>query len=352
MREWLNLVIQKSLRHAVEGHFIRRIREEIDRWIGCFARALMRNTVTVQENKVLFHTQEDRYCCNQKYICEEFRKRGLENVDLVYVISSKGKNNSVPHDVRTVRRGKFEYYQEMFSAKYILTNSILYKDSPFKLKKEQILFETWHGSLGIKRFDKNSYKSSYRWVRGAINTGKMTSFCISNSSFEDAVYRDSYWPKNPILRFGHPRNDIMFENHAEHRAAVKKAFLEKHELDNDTRFIMYGPTFRDSKNFDCYNLDIDGVLDAAEKHFGGKWILLLRYHMTLRKVYKSRDQLNDGKNMRVIDVTDYDDMQELMTIADIAITDYSSWIYDFVLQRKPGFIFATDIELYTNERCF
>jgi len=57
MREWLNLVIQKSLRHAVEGHFIRRIREEIDRWIGCFARALMRNTVTVQENKVLFHTQ-------------------------------------------------------------------------------------------------------------------------------------------------------------------------------------------------------------------------------------------------------------------------------------------------------
>jgi CDP-glycerol glycerophosphotransferase len=54
----------------------------------------------------------------------------------------------------------------------------------------------------------------------------------------------------------------------------------------------------------------------------------------------------------VVDVTDYDDMQELISMADIAITDYSSWIYDFVLQRSPGFIFVTDIDLYDNERGF
>lgn len=45
-------------------------------------------------------------------------------------------------------------------------------------------------------------------------------------------------------------------------------------------------------------------------------------------------------------------MQELIAIADIAITDYSSWIYDFVLLRKPGFIYATDIDHYNNERGF
>ena len=80
--------------------------------------------------------------------------------------------------------------------------------------------------------------------------------------------------------------------------------------------------------------------------------MLLRYHMSVRKVYQKRDQLRAGHDDMVIDVTGYPDMQELMTIADIAITDYSSWIYDFVLQRRPGFIFATDIELYNNERGF
>lgn len=338
---------------AVEGKLLLRIRENLDEFVGRLARVVLRWRTKVQPNKVLFHTQEDRYCCNQKYLCEEFRRRGLgDDLDLVYVIPTKGQRGTVPLDVRTVRRGSMEYFEEMFSAKYIFTNSVLYVNRGFKLKKEQVLFETWHGSLGIKRFDKNSYKSSWRWVRGAINTGKMTTYCISNSTFEEDVYKNSYWPDTPCLRYGHPRNDILFENYSEERKRIREEFLEKYELPEDTHFILYGPTFRDSKNFDCYDIDIDGVLDACRQRFGGEWKMLLRYHMTLRKVYKARDQLGRQQNPDVINVTSYDDMQELISLADIAITDYSSWIYDFVLQRRPGFIFATDIALYNNERGF
>ena len=39
-------------------------------------------------------------------------------------------------------------------------------------------------------------------------------------------------------------------------------------------------------------------------------------------------------------------------ISDVAITDYSSWIYDYILTRRPGFIFATDIYSYETERGF
>lgn len=344
--------LKTIIRAAVEAKLLLRIRETVDEWIGTFFRFLLRLCTKVQPNKVLFHTQEDRYCCNQKYLCEEFRRRNLgEELDLVYVVNTKGNRDTVPMDVRIVRRGTLEYFMEMFSAKYIFTNSVLYVNRHFKLKKEQVLFETWHGSLGIKRFDRNAYKASWKWVRGAINTGKMTTYCISNSDFEDDVYRNSYWPKTPSLQYGHPRNDIMFENYAQVRSAVKTAFLEKYELDPDTHFILYGPTYRDSKNFDCYDIDLDGIVEAAKERFGGEWKVLLRYHMTLRKVYKSRDNLRKG-NENVIDVTDYADMQELISMADIAITDYSSWIYDFVLQRRPGFIFATDIDLYNNERGF
>ena len=62
--------------------------------------------------------------------------------------------------------------------------------------------------------------------------------------------------------------------------------------------------------------------------------------------------MQKGKFDGVVDVTDYPDIQELMMISDVAITDYSSWIYDYVLSRKPGFIFATDIEEYNTERGF
>ena len=34
------------------------------------------------------------------------------------------------------------------------------------------------------------------------------------------------------------------------------------------------------------------------------------------------------------------------------ITDYSSCLFDFVLTRRPGFIFATDVDEYNQERGF
>ena len=74
----------------------------------------------------------------------------------------------------------------------------------------------------------------------------------------------------------------------------------------------------------------------------------MRFHPTVRAF--SQNILAKSEN--IIDVTDYPDIQELMLLADIAITDYSSWIYDFVLTRKPGFIYATDLEQYDNERGF
>ena len=37
-------------------------------------------------------------------------------------------------------------------------------------------------------------------------------------------------------------------------------------------------------------------------------------------------------------------------IADAGMTDYSSWAYDFVLTRRPMFIFATDLAQYNTER--
>ena len=55
---------------------------------------------------------------------------------------------------------------------------------------------------------------------------------------------------------------------------------------------------------------------------------------------------------RIIPATEYPDIQDLMLAADIGITDYSSWICDFVLTDKPGFIYAPDLNEYDGERGF
>ena len=48
----------------------------------------------------------------------------------------------------------------------------------------------------------------------------------------------------------------------------------------------------------------------------------------------------------VINAGEYADIQELLTCVDVGITDYSSWICDYMLTKKPGFLYATDMVQY------
>lgn len=327
--------------------------KEFDRILGFVSREIYKRTVKTVPNKVFFFTQEMRYCCNPKYICQELLKRN-DDVEIVWRIpdkASKGRGG-VPYSVKGVRTGSFDFYKEFYSSSIIIANSYIFLDQVLLLKKDQTLIQTWHGSLGIKKFGKNDMKGHRRQLLASILTGKMTDYCITNSSFVSGSLRNTFWEKTPMLEYGHPRNDIMFDNYAEKRACIKQDFLEKYKLDESLKFVMYAPTFRDDKTFDCYDIDYDRLTAALAERFGGQWCVLLRFHPSLRAVYKERSRNMGQYECIIVDVTQYDDMQELITVADIAITDYSSWIYDFMLQRRPGFIFATDIDLYNNERGF
>ena len=203
---------------------IKKLVREMDRMLAVAAREILKRKTPVISNKIFFHTQESKYTCNPKYICEELRRRGAD-VDIVWRVEGKG-NGDVPLGIRTVKLNSYEYFKEIFSAKVVVTNSFLYLGEPVFLKKNQILIETWHGSLGIKRHDKSAMKDSWRRVLALEKTGKMTDYCISNSSLETGSLRSTYWPKTPILEYGHARNDLFFDNHTEDRKRIRERLFK------------------------------------------------------------------------------------------------------------------------------
>jgi CDP-glycerol glycerophosphotransferase (TagB/SpsB family) len=54
----------------------------------------------------------------------------------------------------------------------------------------------------------------------------------------------------------------------------------------------------------------------------------------------------------VIDVSDWPDVNELMLVADLLVTDYSSVIFEFALLDRPMAFFAPDHDDYLGERDF
>jgi CDP-ribitol ribitolphosphotransferase len=52
----------------------------------------------------------------------------------------------------------------------------------------------------------------------------------------------------------------------------------------------------------------------------------------------------------VIDVSDYPEVNELMLVSDVLVTDYSSVVFEFALLKRPMAFFAPDTNTYEEER--
>jgi len=340
-------IAKKFLKAIIDGDFFIWIFTVIFNKLGILlsliTRAIYKWFCRVNPNKVFFMTQESMYTCNPKYICEELYRVRPET-DIVWRIPGMIGDGAVPVRYKRVRLNSYEFFRELYSSKVIVANSFLFLQRPFFLKKNQVLIETWHGSLGLKKHNKEVMKSDSLLRIFALNyTGKRTDYCIINSTLEEHSLKETYWPKKKMMMYGHPRNDIMFPAYEEKREALRRSIYKAYEIPSDVHIIMYAPTFRNSKSFEYYDLDYGRVIEAVKRRFGGEWRLLLRYHPSMRVLV---EELNAQMPEGVIDMTEYPDMQELVAITDVAITDYSSWIYDFILSRKPGFLFATDIKEY------
>lgn len=343
---------------AVEGKFFHRIgvawkqmAASVDRSIGYQNRKILSKHTSVNPDQIMFITFNYAYSCNPKYICEELIRRNA-NVQIYWSVQNLISRNEVPErdNIHIVKANSYEYFEAACSSKVLVINSLLGdKFYPFPTKPEQIVYETWHGSLGIKRFDPDHYNTNVTWPEAAKRTGRLTTYCITNSKFEEDVFRETFWQNTPLLRLGHARNDVFFPTYEKKAAEWRAQFLRDYALPDGTKFVLYAPTFRDTHNFAVYDLQPGRLLHALEKRFGGNWKLLVRYHDNDKKGEKTK---NTVRGADVIDVTDYADIQELLSFVDAGITDYSSWIYDFVNSRRPGFIYARDIDLYNNERGF
>lgn len=328
--------------------------KKLDNFISFLLVQRIAKRIPIKANKIFLINFNSEYQCNPKWICEELLREQVD-CDIVWCIRkcTNVVTNRFPSKIRFVRRDSLEFYEELASSKVIVDNSINVIYVGYRPKKGQYYLGTWHGAIGIKRFDANSVQNR-KWKRDAYTTAKYFSYLISNSDFETMVYRTSFWKDTPIMAYGHARNDIICEGDTDRVRKIKAMIREQYELPDDVRVCLYAPTFREkpqsilfggvSNDETPYMIDYERVRRALSTRFGGKWVLFVRLHSRMKKLFKMHHK--NG----VIDVSTYPDIQELLTVVDVGITDYSSWICEYLLTHRPGFLFATDLDNYENNQ--
>ena len=203
--------------------------------------------------------------------------------------------------------------------------------------------QIWHGGAAGKKCERDAEnKLGKKYVEMSIKDGASTDLMISSDGFMTNLYHTSFWYNGPVAETGYPRYDILFKD--DHSEEIEK-ICHFFNLEKGTSYILYAPTFRRDLSFDVYDIDYKRVIEAFEKRFNKKYVVLVHLHPNVATKFSQLEY-----NEQVINATVYPDMQELMAASDALIGDYSSVNLEFALMRKPVFRFAVDVEEYRNDR--
>ena len=291
--------------------------------------------VPVDEKAVLFTALSKKYNDSSKAIYEYMLKNPKYSNFKFYWAVTETEKDKIPGNPIIVKPDSFKYFITALKCKYWVANVNIERSLKFKRKKT-VYLHTWHGipikTVGNEVAGRKDYDFSY-----------VDYFCVS-SDYEVDLYKRSFnVSENQILKVGMPRNDVLYNTTNEEIDAIK----EKLNLPKDKKIILYAPTWRDSKDGgSSYQIKPPINISLWEEKLGSDYVLLFRTHHYTNKLVGV--EFNDF----VLDYTSYPNVNDLLKIADVLVSDYSGTIFDYSIVERPVICFAYDYDDYVIERGF
>lgn len=245
---------------------------------------------------------------------------------------------------KKIRRMSPSYWWKIGRARLIVTNQNL--PGAYRRHRRTFYLQTWHGTP-LKKMQHDVPVMLGRDADYQQKSARLTarwSALISPSPFATGAFQSAFQFKGPILETGYPRNDVFSWDDRPHRE--NDARLRLGLTDETRKLVLYAPTFRDDARTGIHwshrvALDIE---EFASK-FGDSHLLLLRLHPLVR----AKLEASELAQTSVIDVSTYQDIQELLMLSDVLITDYSSLFFDYAQLGRPMLFFAYDLDHYRDD---
>ena len=109
--------------------------------------------------------------------------------------------------------------------------------------------------------------------------------------------------------------------------------------------MLYAPTFRGATQADMH-MSVPFELDQVVASLKEDEILGLKMHPFVK------DLPNLEGYSKVIDLSTYPEVNDILLVTDRLITDYSSLVFEYALLERPIIFYAHDRQTYVKERDF
>lgn len=284
---------------------------------------------------------------NIQYVLDEVHERTSSKIVLLkdsrcnYTFRNADDKQTIrfiPVNVAGTIKGLYH----LATAKHIFVDNYQVVLASCDFKNEQTCVQLWHADGAVKLFgfkDKATVErtpsAQKRFKQVYDNFHKV----VVSSDDMGWIFEEAFDISHEnLLKTGMPRTDFFYDE-AKMAQATEKLQTKMPQL-KDKQVLLYAPTFREGRfKVDELRLNIKNL----EKGLSEDHHLLLRLHPAVTL---------DGEwnNEFVTDVSNEDDIFELLAVSDILITDYSSIPFEYSILGRPMIFYPYDLDDYVATR--
>lgn len=307
----------------------------------------------VDENMILYEAYAGRgMICSPYAIFKMFGQRSdFTRFTHIWVVESEQqqqelKANCNNPNVEFVVRDTPLYCRYLCTAKFLINN--LSFPTYYTKKNKQIYINTWHGiplkTLGFDipegRITSLNTIRNFLCVDVFLSPNRFMTECFQNAFLLDGI------SEGKVMESGMPRNDNLFHTcKSDIVETLRKAGVK---LDEEKKIILYAPTWKGEKysSPDTSTELYFQLMEELEKHIDTQeyQILVKPHQIVYKHIVEKGEQLTNKFIPATVDTN------EVLSIVDILISDYSSIYFDYLASRKPILFYIPDLQDYQKQR--
>ncbi|MGP1560886.1 MAG: CDP-glycerol glycerophosphotransferase family protein [Helicobacteraceae bacterium] len=297
--------------------------------------------------KILFSSNKMDFAYNTKYMFEFLKDN--PRFEIKYVINNDAKRK----DLTQIYGDKFISLKTSQGKKFLKDADVWFLDAGMPTKnifymRNKIIINFWHG-IPLKKIGINGY-IGLNWLRMFIQLKVfsffVTAYLTTSKKLIDIMAQSFMLPKEKIKVLGQPRNDFLSKPVA--KTQLSKIFKD---VDPSAKYVLYAPTWRKSRYGNSFKETVkyfpfENFAPGAFNDFlkQNNIVFFVRPH-SLEAI-----DLAQSSHVKILDNSIVPNINDILNVFDLMISDYSGIIVDFLILQKPILLLPYDLQEYIQKQ--
>lgn len=292
----------------------------------------------IRQNRITFISmRRTDLSGNFAYVYEQMKER--DDLDIHFILTY---SNSVWMSLKDV----FRFCYACAVSKVIVLDEFTPQIHYLDLRKETKLIQLWHACGAFKTFGFTRLGKPAGSPQATRNHRSYDYVTVSSTYCKRCHSEGFGISDEKIIPTGIARTDVFFDE--AYKQSVRDAFYEKYPALKEKKILLFAPTFRgtlkENAHYPMERMDFKALYEAIGKEYA----IIVKHHPFVAESHPIPEEYKEF----ILDLSEESELNDLLFVTDLIITDYSSLVFEAALLKIPMLFYVFDLNEYIRQRDF